>query len=153
MYIKNSMQMWVDISSFILTEKKPSWHTTCMQLPATAQQIHWKQQMLYHTCKHMKTVPRMGTLVPPLHSWMTVRKSQEKPTEILLGSPAVLSPSLLSRWTYYHFLTLKPPRGIRGEAWPINQQMKGPFALFLRNTFFSCTVLNMRFIKFFKKKK
>lgn len=94
-----------------------------------------------------------GNACPSMAQLDHCKEISRKTTEIVLGSPAALSPSLLSVWTYYHFLTLNPPCGIRREAWPINQQMKGPFALFLYNTFFSCTVLNVRFIKFPPKKK
>lgn len=118
--------------------------------PETAQQIHWKEQII-HSANTSCVVD--GNAWPSMALLDYCKEISRKTTKILLGSPAALSPSLLPLWTYYHFLTLKAPRGIGREAWPINQQMKGPFALFLHNTFFSCTVLNVRFIKFPPKKK
>lgn len=57
-----------------------------------------------------------GNACPRMAQLDYCKEISRKTTEILLGSPAALSPSLLSLWTYYHFLTLKPPRGIRREA-------------------------------------
>lgn len=137
--------------SFILKKKTSLIIPQEFNCPETAQQIHWKEQMIYSACKHI--LCHGWECCPSMAQLDSCKEIPRKNREILLGSPAALSPSLLPLCTYYHFLTLKPPRGIGREAWPINQQMKGPFALFLHNTFFSCTVLNVRFIKFPPKKK
>lgn len=138
-------------SFFYIKKENLSQHTTQMQLPRGCPTNPLKRANVL-LCLQTHLVPD-GNACPSMAQLDYCKEISRKTTEILLGSPGALSPSLLSLWTYYHFLTLKPPRGIGREAWPINQQMKGPFALFLHNTFFSYTVLNVRFIKFPPKKK